>query len=202
MKFKLLFCILAAVPFLSWGQSHEDTLFNFREDYINSLIAGKPGLTSEEASYLRFYKVDKDYRVNAVFVPLTSTRPFPIETEHGGTSPSVRTYGYVYCKVKGAAIKLYVLQFLQELENKGKTLLFIPFTDATNYKETFRGGRYLDISVNDIKDNGFVIIDFNKCYNPYTAYKKGYPYLVPPDENDLDIEIRAGEEIFAHNPGY
>ncbi len=201
MKLKLVFFALSMFSLTANAQSYEDSVFNFREDYINSLIVAKPGLTSDQTSYLRFYKIDKDYRADATFVQLTSMWPYPIKTKHGGISPSVRVYGYVYFKLDGAPIKLFIFQFLQEDKNT-KPLLFIPFTDATNYKETFGGGRYLDISVDDIKDNSFVIIDFNKCYNPYTAYKKGYPYIIPPYDNKIYVEIRAGEKIFGYNPGY
>jgi uncharacterized protein (DUF1684 family) len=102
----------------------------------------------------------------------------------------------------GASLKLYVLRFVDMITNATLSdQLFIAFTDRTNYKETFLGGRYLDLSTNDIKDNN-VELDFNKCYNPHTAYEKGYPYLIPPTENSLIIDIKAGEKIFGHNPGY
>ena len=76
-----------------------------------------------------------------------------------------------------------------------KNYLFLPFTDATTGVETYESGRYIDLEINDIKDN-LVIIDFNKAYNPYCAYTTGYNCPIPPAENDLHIAITAGEKAY------
>lgn len=76
-----------------------------------------------------------------------------------------------------------------------KDYLFIPFNDLTNYETTYAGGRYLDISRKDIKNNQ-VVIDFNKCYNPYCAYASGYSCPIPPAANKLNAKIEAGEKMF------
>nr|WP_305050744.1 DUF1684 domain-containing protein [Elizabethkingia bruuniana] len=71
-----------------------------------------------------------------------------------------------------------------------KDHLFLPFRDATNEKETYGGGRYIDLRIPK-KDH--LIIDFNKAYNPYCAYN-AFDYNCPivPIENKLPVEIRAG----------
>ena len=73
--------------------------------------------------------------------------------------------------------------------------LFIPFNDLTNYEETYGGGRYIDLSLNDIKD-GKVVLDFNKCHNPYCAYSDGYNCPIPPEANRLKVAVKAGEMNF------
>jgi uncharacterized protein (DUF1684 family) len=73
-----------------------------------------------------------------------------------------------------------------------KNYLFIPFTDATNGTDTYEGGRYIDLSIPDIKDTN-VIVDFNKAYNPYCCYTGGYDCPIPPKENALTVAINAGE---------
>ncbi len=45
--------------------------------------------------------------------------------------------------------------------------LFLPFKDETNGKDTYGGGRYLDLR---IPQNDELIIDFNKAYHPFCAY--------------------------------
>jgi uncharacterized protein (DUF1684 family) len=73
--------------------------------------------------------------------------------------------------------------------------LFLPFTDETNGKETYGGGRYIDLREADFK-NGTVTIDFNKTYNPYCAFAGGYSCPKPPDENQLkNCDPRRGEEV-------
>ena len=200
---RLIFIFLFTLPLPVRAQpSYFEDMLDYRQGYKESLLNGRHGLKPEDTGYLRFYDIDPNYQVQAFFVIVTGTKPFPIKTMHGGISKSVRMYGYIYFNLMGAALKLYVSRFLN-MENNAELgdQLFIPFTDRTNYRETFQGGRYLDLSTNDIKD-GKVIIDFNKCYNPHTAYEMGYPYVVPPPVNRLRIDIKAGEKIFGHNPGY
>jgi peptide deformylase len=76
-----------------------------------------------------------------------------------------------------------------------KNHLFLPFLDLTNGQESYSGGRYIDLSTDDIKGNN-VEIDFNKAYNPYCAYSNGYRCPVPPVENNLETKIMAGEKAF------
>ena len=54
----------------------------------------------------------------------------------------------------------------------------------------------MDLKTTDIKD-GTLVLDFNKAYNPYCAYKEGYSCPIPPDENHLKVAIPAGEMMFA-----
>ena len=45
-------------------------------------------------------------------------------------------------------------------------------------------------------ENGKIIIDFNQSYNPYCAYNHKYSCPIPPKENFIDIEIKAGVKKF------
>jgi hypothetical protein len=76
-----------------------------------------------------------------------------------------------------------------------KDMLFIPFTDNTNNKTTYGGGRYIDLDIKEI-NAGKIVLDFNKCYNPYCAFADGYSCPIPPRENSLNIDIKAGEKLF------
>ena len=70
--------------------------------------------------------------------------------------------------------------------------LFLPFKDLTNGKETYGGGRFMDIL---IPDTDKIILDFNKAYNPYCAFSHRYSCPLPPFENWLKTEIPAGEKL-------
>lgn len=73
--------------------------------------------------------------------------------------------------------------------------LFVPFKDATNDKETYGAGRYLDLNYKrDRTVNGKWVLDFNKAYNPWCAYSINYscPFIAP--ENWLKVPILAGEK--------
>ena len=77
--------------------------------------------------------------------------------------------------------------------------LFLPFKDLSNGNQTYGGGRYLDFRQGDIHEKAgesWLILDFNKCYNPYCAFSDGYNCPVPPQENHLPMAVDAGERQF------
>jgi uncharacterized protein (DUF1684 family) len=72
-------------------------------------------------------------------------------------------------------------------------MLFIPFKDRTNGKETYDGGRYIDA---EILPGYQMVLDFNVAYYPSCAYNEKFICVLPPKENMLNIEVRAGEKNF------
>ena len=99
-------------------------------------------------------------------------------------------------------------KFRFKLDGKGDALevyksilsdtLFVPFKDLTNGKETYEGGRYIDAEIlADYK----MVLDFNMAYHPSCAYNEKFVCVLPPRENMLDVEIRAGEKLLnPHQP--
>src|SRR6266498_1824731 len=78
-------------------------------------------------------------------------------------------YGEVLFSLKKKQYKLSVYQSIDLLKNrKYRGYLFIPFRDATSGKETYGGGRYIDLT---IPKTDTLIINFNFAYHPYCAYK-------------------------------
>ena len=71
--------------------------------------------------------------------------------------------------------------------------IFIPFTDLTNGKETYGGGRYIETTK---PDSDVLNLDFNYSFNPYCHYTTGYNCPIPPKENFLDLRIEAGEKKY------
>ncbi len=68
--------------------------------------------------------------------------------------------------------------------------LFIPFKDQTNGKTTYQGGRYVDA---EVLPGYEIVLDFNMAYFPSCAYNSKFVCALPPKENALAIDIRAGE---------
>ncbi len=79
------------------------------------------------------------------------------------------------------------------LYDTGHPGLFLPFRDSTSGRETYGGGRYLDIHPND---DGTVTLDFNLAYSPFCAYDDGYSCALPPAENWMSVPIEAGEKTW------
>lgn len=77
--------------------------------------------------------------------------------------------------------------------------LFLPFRDATNGKETYGAGRYLDLDLRDRTEDGKWLLDFNRAYNPWCAYSEDYACPFVPPENWLKVPIEAGEKSYIKN---
>jgi uncharacterized protein len=104
-----------------------------------------------------------------------------------GTEKRYVKYGRFKFALDGKACVLQIYRIL------GGDELLLPFKDKTAGTETYLKGRYLFI---EPLPQEKVLIDFNRAYNPFCAYNDKYTCPDPPQENGLDIEIRAGEKRF------
>jgi uncharacterized protein (DUF1684 family) len=137
-----------------------------------------------------FFPVNLAYRVPAKLTVTGGTPFLPMKTTTKRLS-SDRVYGFVEFELAGKMFKLPVYQsehLMKEAEYAD--YLFFPFTDLTNGKQTYMGGRYIDLRIP--KEGEDLIIDFNQAYNPYCAYSHRFSCPLVPAENQLDIEIPAG----------
>lgn len=194
--FLFLFLICADVTH-SFSQDYDSLILAHREAYkADFLKEPKSPLAKSDLINLRFFAPNPEYKVNASFERINDTTGFDMQT-YSGVIKKYEVYGALSFNLKGSSYVLMVYQSKNLKQKEGfEDYLFIPFFDKTNYKETYGGGRYLDIRMGDIKD-GMVVIDFNKAYNPYCAYKGGYACPIPPMENKLKIAVRAGEMNYA-----
>jgi uncharacterized protein len=179
------------------AQADIDSILAFRKGYIQAFLEDEHSpLNKKGTKGLRFYAPDTNYIVTGSFRRTEDAATFSMPTSSGKYKEYVQ-YGVVNFILNGISCTLSVYQSiaLREMEEY-KNYLFIPFNDATNGAETYGGGRYMDISMNEISNNQ-LRIDFNRSYNPYCAFSDGYSCPVPPDENKLSIEIKAGEMNYA-----
>ncbi|HEY3404780.1 MAG TPA: DUF1684 domain-containing protein [Ohtaekwangia sp.] len=145
---------------------------------------------------LKYYPIDLAFRVKGRFVRNETPVLFKMKTSTTRL-PDYLKYGEVYFMLDSVQYKLEVYQSPDVSRMPGyKDYLFIPFTDQTNGHETYDVGRYIDFMIPTSED---VILDFNQCYNPYCSYRAGYSCPIPPEVNNLPIEIKAGEKKFKEN---
>jgi len=140
---------------------------------------------------LAYYPIDLSWR----FVgPLKLLKEQPVDSlwDSGGQKRAARKYGYFEFQYNGNTHRLLIYQLL-DAGLQGDASLFLAFTDETSGKETYGGGRYLDVERNA---RGQLIVDFNLAYNPYCAYNPEYLCALPPAENHLPFPVRAGEKNF------
>jgi uncharacterized protein (DUF1684 family) len=142
---------------------------------------------------LEFYPIDDKFVVEAKFVRTPKETVFKMKTSTSRL-PEYKKYGELLFQIDGKEFKLNVYQNLELSKKEGyEDYLFLPFSDLTCGKESYIGGRYIDMRIPKTKT---VTIDFNKAYNPYCAYNHKYSCPIVPLENDLAIEIVAGVKKF------
>ncbi len=160
------------------------------EEYKNEKESPLRGDNFKKFKAHPFFLINLDFYVKAKLVKAENAVPFELPTSSGKTK-KYQEFGKVYFKINGAEQVLTVYQSLDLAKNPAyKNYLFLPFKDATSGKETYGGGRYLDLR---IPENDELIIDFNKAYHPYCAYNAtDYNCPIVPQENWLKIPIEAG----------
>jgi uncharacterized protein len=142
---------------------------------------------------LDFYPVNGKYFVNAKLVKAKNEKVFEMKTT-GTRTPKYIKYGTLYFTIDGVALQLNVYRSIDLSKTKEyKDHLFLPFSDLTSGKESYIGGRYIDLKV---PKGDTIAVDFNQAYNPYCAYNHKYSCPLVPLENDLKIEIKAGVKAF------
>lgn len=153
-------------------------------------------IIKSDTSNVSFFPVEPGYRVTASVEKLNGEKFFAMATSSGITKQAIK-YARLTFSLNGKEYVLYGYQLSQLLETeKYKNDFFIPFMDGASGTDSYMGGKYIDFSTTDITADNKLVIDFNRSYNPYCAFKKGYNCPIPPKENILTVEIRAGEMDF------
>jgi uncharacterized protein (DUF1684 family) len=198
MKFWFSLLLSLAVVQVAHSQTYVDSIAAHRQKYIADLLAEpRLNLKQSQVSKISFYPATISYAVLATVTPTTGSKPFMIPTKSGKQKP-FREYSTLTFKLASEEYVLHAYQGMDLIKDTTyRDYLFVPFKDRTNYDATYGGGRYIDLSTKDIV-NGRILLDFNKCYNPYCAFADGFNCPIPPDENSLPIEIAAGEKTFIH----
>jgi uncharacterized protein len=193
--FIFIFCVIYIGS--TSAQTYLDSIALFRQQYKEDFIKeARSPLKAKDTTWLRFYPAKKEYRVLAT-LKLTPESPTFDMLTHSGKKQAYRQYCIASFSLKGKKCQLSIYQSLGLLgKEEHKNHLFLPFNDLTNYETSYAGGRYIDLSIMDV-ENGTIVIDFNKCYNPYCAFKEGYSCPIPPVENRMKTRVEAGEQLFA-----
>ena len=189
---KFIFLLLISPLFCkSQSLKYEDSLNNFMKQYLKDHEVVK----GEDKKLLQFYPVNRQCRIAAAFTKKENSEWFWMNTS-GTMKQQYRVYGVLSFTIQDTLLQLNVYQSKSLMATKDYSdYLFVPFTDKTNGFETYGGGRYIDLKMDDIK-NTLCVLDFNKAYNPYCAYASGFNCPIPPKENDLKVNISAGEKNY------
>ena len=190
--------LMLGEPCFAQSSAYQDSLARWRQTYKAAFTTEERSpLTAADTGYLRFYPIREKFRVVARVTQTMDSPAFNLPT-HSGFTKRYRQWGIAHFSIGRKRLSLRIYQSPDLMKRPGlEDHLAIFFNDRTNYEETYAGGRYIDVKTGEIAEDGTVVIDFNKAYNPYCAYASGYNCPVPPRENRLPLRIAAGEKLYA-----
>jgi uncharacterized protein (DUF1684 family) len=189
----LIWCLfLACLPTASTAQTPYLQELAEHRRYLDSVYRytdASPLKASDRANFkgLAYFAPDTAFRVQASYKAIPKKR-IKIKVTHQSKPRWFVRVGELVFTLQGKEYKLFAYQD-ERAHRKPPRIFFVPFYDETSGKETYGGGRYLDIFAP--KDT--VILDFNYAYAPYCAHNDQYACPIPPKENRLKVKILAGE---------
>lgn len=140
---------------------------------------------------LVYYPPDERYRFELDIIEHSDKEMLEIEDTKGHIRNFLR-FGEFRFSIEDTE---YVLQAYKSDPQEDR--LFVPFKDSTAGKETYGGGKYLDLEPDsDMTPEGKWMLDFNKAYNPWCAYSDKYACPFIPRENVIEAVIPAGEKTY------
>lgn len=134
---------------------------------------------------MMFYPLDMNYRVTAKWVPSDGKSTVDVPNVLGDVT-AAPVPGVAVFTLNGQELRLTALG------GDAKTGFFFVFNDLTAKSDTYPGGRFLDTGP---IENGALVLDFNRAYNPPCAVTPYATCPLAPKENRLTVAITAGEKF-------
>ncbi len=162
-----------------------------RGDRLGVRVRDREAATLTSFRGLDYFPLDRKWLITGKFEPAAEVKEIPIPNALGFDEP-IKSPGHVVFTVDGREHRLLAL------DDTGDGRLFLVFGDQTNGHETYGGGRFL---YTDPPQDGRVVLDFNRAYNPPCVFTPYATCPLPPRENRLPLRVEVGEKSFAgHSP--
>jgi uncharacterized protein (DUF1684 family) len=142
----------------------------------------------KEFTGLKWFAVDPRYKVVAKFTPYAEPKKVDLLNVLGDIE-SFESPGYVDFELMGTLVRM------EPMSTRGGGFWFV-FRDGTSGKGSYPAARFLR---SEKPDNGEVVIDFNRAYNPPCAYNPHTTCPVPTKQNRLKVRVEAGEKSYHDN---
>ncbi|HEY9152534.1 MAG TPA: DUF1684 domain-containing protein [Anaerolineales bacterium] len=130
-----------------------------------------------------WFPVDEKYRIPALYTPYPVPMKFKMFNAFGEWEENYMQ-GYVAFNLRGRTYHL-------DASDMNDGSLYIQFTDLTNGEKTYSKGRYHYTEA--VQEDGKVFLDFNKAFNPPSAFSEYSTCTFPPSQNTLNVAMEAGE---------
>ncbi|HEY5983124.1 MAG TPA: DUF1684 domain-containing protein [Anaerolineales bacterium] len=131
----------------------------------------------------RWFPFHVDFSVKGTYTPYPVPVSVSLPDSVRGTQQGYMQ-GYVSFRLHGKAYRL-------DAAETDEGCLFVPFRDSTNGAQTYPEGRYLQTGV--VVEDGEVLVDFNKAWNPPSAFTEFVACTFAPKGNTLACPVEAGE---------
>jgi uncharacterized protein (DUF1684 family) len=161
----------------------------FRESYALRIKNSKaPALLAFTG--VNNYDIQPDWRINGRFVRGEVGQTIEIGNVLGQLYPSP-VYGTFEFVRDGVTHQMIAIG-----DEDSESLWFL-LADRTSGHETYGAGRFL--YSDGMPEDGRLIVDFNKAYNPPCAFNDYSTCPLPPQQNRLDLAVTAGEKDYHAN---
>ena len=137
----------------------------------------------------RWFPPDAGAVVLATLVRDASPREEIVMSTRGNRRRALRL-GVLEFTLAGKACTLTALRLLEP--GSGESSISVFFRDRSTGHDSYPVGRYVDPAPAPGQPDRYWL-DFNRAYNPTCAFSPLYNCPIPPRENVLDVEVRAGE---------
>jgi len=136
------------------------------------------------------YEIQPDWRIEGQLIPAEAGQTIEIGNVLGQVSPTqvLGTFEFE----RGNSIYRLV-----GLGDESSDSVWFIFADRTNGHGTYAAGRFLYSE--GLPQEGRLVVDFNKAYNPPCAFNEFSTCPLPPQENRLDLAVTSGEKD-VHGP--
>lgn len=184
--------LLAGETLLRHDQQKDRTIFRYenytwymvkRGNHFGIRLRDLQHSRLQELDHIPSYPFAKEWVVEAVLEPYDTLRKIEVPTVIDGYTEMHDVPGELSFNVNRKTFSL-----LPFTAGDG---YFLIFGDETNGIDTYGAGRFLYV---EKPKSGKIIIDFNRAYNPPCAFSPYATCPLPPIENQLALEVTAGEK--------
>jgi hypothetical protein len=161
-----------------------------REDYKQNILSMEDSpIDLDTFEHFEYFDPNESFLIEGKFTASKENETFKLMMTDSSTN-DIPLAGTAELVINGQAVKLKVF-------DEGETFL-LPFNDKTNSVKTYGGGRYINIEKRAVNDDE-ITVDFNEAHNFYCAYNFSYVCPLPPRENNIGVEINAGEKTYGEH---
>jgi len=133
------------------------------------------------------FDIQRDWRIDGRFIPAEEGETIEIGNVLGQLISSP-VHGRFEFERDGKTYRMVAAG-----DEYSESLEFM-FADRSNGHSTYAAGRF--VHSDGMPENGRLVVDFNKAYNPPCAFNDYSTCPLPLQENRLNLDVTAGEKDF------